>query len=1820
MADPVATILRLLLVPGLPAAGETPVNYRLVRQSLAASLEVLHRDLGPRFVALYGAPLEAALAAAPQSSATSAPWMRGVYRAHGTGYGPIYSAYTHAAETDIATGLGGAQATLLAALLVHVASDSISRTRCERLAGAINSAFVARRGGAEARLRLSRFPARAALGDLREFAADAAAGSLRETLLAVVAGLAAALPPPTSTAATVDQPASNIHSRPSPIAAPPSPRVAPAPRGLIARTETSTAASVLTGPMVAPTPEDDDQANATATPAADLVPSSTVVVVSTEQRSYLAARTQSRRLGIHLRAGAWAPVQWDALARFEMTRSLQRWVKRAELALATDDLSAAEAALVVLLAGCLGWSPERIWHCDRGAPVTEPEADHIDWRDGVVKMQIPRGRSAHYSPAKYGHADLVRPVENRVTLALPLEVATLVSRLGHAGRWPIITPLPTIIEHVRKIQRVDRRHEMRETLARLRNGHLVRLLTNRGDHAVAQILAGDLLGADDVALCYVAVPTDWLQNRYDEVIRDHGLTPSAAPNASRTTWVGGSQLQISADLARNITRQLRAGHAQASGHDRTARPIPRLLREHDRYVASLACLLTAGLLIRPNDSISSLRTTNFCVRARCAIIADKRTDEGHLGRLLPIPSVLAESLRAYIRHLRSLSAQPRMPRAVVSAAQAAIAGNGPLLFVASDDVAPISVSHLQRRWPTEHKLPLNVWRHRYASELRLQGCPPQYVEAMLGHVVYGIQPFGLESLTCPREYLRRTGEAMDSVLATDGWGAMYGMADVDDDDWPFQPLSEQTLRLRPDHEAAIARIRADRARAIDAAAASSSEQAQRQVDEVISTYVPSFQDAANGKIGRALAYAIRRAILDRAESVAHATVMLRALRAAYDDARQRGWSIAGHPYALLCDVEATPHANTYPGVYETFGALRDWWMSTLEDGSPASSDPLTRAIVALILWHGVTQQHRLQAILRSLRDAKPCSGLPDALLVPCRHDDCDEDEAEVLRGAVALAVAPLVGSPQPENAIAASALDRLIRAAVPRQFVTSGVAGQSLLVLLEAAAIVHTMESPPPVRDFRCGKISAVGLPARRVERLLSSAAVVPVATSSRASERERGRRDLPRSHLSIVRAAYSGLRDVLRVRRGRAKDLPHQGITLSPTTPSHELRAAMLADLELHAGKWASGGDSVPALLCAYARHLLEHGTEHSERVEPSTVYGYVVGAGGALTRIRPDTCPAAWDADDVYDAYCETLSAVSPKYRPSVARYLTYFHQYLVATHGAEPIDLRAHGGDVAGRPDVEVISPREHAAAVRHLATAADAEAIGSVYETEVAADVLRLGYATGARSSELVGRELREFSCHPNGLALIVRGNRFGRVKTTRAMRVIPLDGWLAPNELSSLGERVIRRSGGKQSHLLPLFPDRSSPTLPVPLDTIQSLVGQALRAATGESNARQYSLRHTAASVDFVLLFADPSLARSLTATQPPSLQNPGPPSALNFRSLLGGSTELTLIHAAAYRARRGHASLATSITHYVHSMPLLLTPGTAMANGYLSASAAATMLGRKTPSVRRAVERALGTAARGSAFAAVLLGGSLDRQCRDTDRVAAPVDDPPITAITIESVVQVVTDYYARGDATSAAGLLRGTKSAQRLAAEALEQLRIQPPREPSAGTADPLAPAALGPILSHPIATRHVDVAILRALTTRMQGAAVNGPMSIWWEWVAARYDPASRLMRWQSPTEMATTVAAMMHALPPSLVADMAIVHAPGVDMEAIRAVLAKAHLTPLPMRPDRSALSPGHLRAALRHTAAPRHRYGTWIVAAATWRLWSRFDQSSQLAGKK
>lgn len=1439
---------------------------------------------------------------------------------------------------------------------------------------------------------------------------------------------------------------------------------------------------------------------------------------------------------LDVRHGLWCRNQWDALSQAEMRFSVEMWFARAEQAFAQEDSAQIESSLLVLLTGCTGWGHEQLWHTPFIQDIHSLPDGHqraIFLGDGEVSFLVP-GKGARYDPRKRGHVQYVLPVLDRVTLKLPLKLVHLINRYsGLRPSQPAIwlqNDLSHLLDCIRTHQEKARLEEPRETLVRIRNAHLLELLNAGQDLPLAQLASGELLGTNDVGLAYASFPTKKVQELHSQVCSNHGY--GQTETSAQNDLVGGSHLQVSTETVRSVSAHNRAGLGQPFGYLKASKS--EKLQLQNSLAPAVAWQLCVGTSLRPSDYVGTLTIRNFSMQAKCAVFAEKVLDEGHIGRLVPICPTLMKTLEGYGHHLSALSIDEKIPDYLKKAATLALSGDGPLFFsVGHGKTQHITCNDLSRRLPRTWKLPLNTFRHRLASELRKKGCPGVYVEALLGHIEVGTQPFGSESFMDPLMYLETTSNAIEQLLIEDGWKSLHGLPASDNPAWEPRPFGPWVQRILPDHLSRIESMRNEHQDALNTYRTSELAGIKERVADALKSRVPTFFTSKNGTIDQGDIRDLRKELTRENSCLAEIEIVITVLRENLIQARDdRGWKIAKLPYFHRGPVEASPFGTEFPAALDSFLNLRNFFTDVLNEKrkAPRAFTQRSRLILALILWHGVSDWNRLSNILKNLHRGRSIEGLPDAIVIPFTvSEDPICESAEILRGAVALAAANFVSDGRPIVATKHQ-IGSEIAGSLPSWL--SEETGEPLLnVLLEAGKITQYFEHAPPLRDVWTGKASSVGLPLARIERLFSDRAIQlkePEKSPIKNDPSNTVEGDSTSKHGAATKKQYAELRNVLRVPRARPKILTYSKKVLSLGIPDASLRTELTKEVDTYLEKFGTG-DGICTLLAQYAKRLLNPNEQTNNVVRPRTVYDYVVHAGGSLSKFFPNVDLLSLEAEQLFDTYRLAVECSKPRYRPFVATYLSYFHTYLYREHSMPGVDLRSIGGSIAGIPDVGFIAPMEFQTVNRLLKSEPDESVMTSLYEHRKASQIFAIGYASGARSGEISRRERRDLVCMTDRVALLIRKNKLGSVKTRRSTRAISLDGWIEQESLKEIFDDSSHLFKGQKPRS-PLFFDSDENEQPIDADVISGLIGSSLKLVTGDGKARQYWTRHNAASLGLLFLFADAALLSSINRDSETPIPFPIDLTAAEFSRLLGNHTELSQIHAAAFRGRLGHASMMTSITNYIHTFGLIEPFGSRNAFSYLTSQGIASIADKSHEWVRQTLHRAnVSISDRASSRNTLVSALSTLKIDSVVDEDSSQPNLATTFALSTGAIRRCVECYLRTGNAAEAVLRLRASQSIQKNVLSMLLELDIVPLLEKTDPAKDIAKTKSIFTSTSNPqkkdirVGERSIDSVSVNSLlkNIRKENKKQNSELDTAWNLILSGADPKNHLIRCKSKEE---------------------------------------------------------------------------------------------------
>ncbi|MEY2116971.1 tyrosine-type recombinase/integrase [Rhodanobacter sp. FW106-PBR-R2A-1-13] len=1211
------------------------------------------------------------------------------------------------------------------------------------------------------------------------------------------------------------------------------------------------------------------------------------------------------------------PAQRDALLAAEAQLVVAELLSDAKAAEASGDHARLATNLMLLLVALRALSTQevrRVRYASLNDALTMRDGTVVT-PDGYVVCTVPMPPERH-RPAP--DAEGLHEVGQRLALRLPEAVQGLLQAWAAAARLDAGSgdallfgpgagiPAKSISRRDDVIR--DRTGVQRFNAGRLGNTLPLVLMAATHDLSVVQMATGDAQGLSLVGCAYYSPRVSQLQAAFDEGIEAMGFTcgpPEAIGNATRV----GSALCLRDAVVRDRVAQLGQGLNYLTR--RKGAPTPsQLIDGHHRMALYTGRLLEACLATRYHRTVGDMTLADVALDPGWIILADKRTDAAHAARPVVVSSLAVAQIRAFASHLEALSRHPEIPPAVRQAMREALGGTRPLIFFVDGDRTMAWDTEALRRFDPGWSWPSNTMRHRAATCLREQGCPGDFVAAQLGHVELG-HVLGLDSPTPPDRFHEAVSRATDAYATADGWTVQRGYGS-----------GAWTERVPLPAYREMERIRA----ALD----------QRE-KQYLGGRRPSGEPEE-----KELADALRRTIADRLEARAadvvavdgvrhldHAfTVALRkdvALDHRDDPARVewalgqlRDLMLAGErQQRWLCDdrrkvvrilVEPSPVEVGMIDAYRAYRAVRAWYAQALPAGIGSGGEATLWCWLALglVLDEGLTDRHDVQAILHGLGNARLANKRRGALVVPLSEADMGIAQATILHGRCALLAARVhhQGGDLPDDVRLWRALDDWLHQVLPQHLKPHGVT--LLTWLVELTRLASRLALPGLFRAVRQRALATTSLPVDRMARLLDerpppAPTVLPVFELGAPDAEEAPTPEAPtRQWMAEVEQE---LRTVLRKMTLQEYHLKYG---VAPEKSSvREDKARRLREL-LEDDRLI---DETAQLVVGYALKLLEQGTPHKSRLADSTIYMYVCDVAAAFTGLG-EALPRAGlmdlPAKDLERLYRGVVDAAK---NPRLSDQLRYFQIWLEEVRTMPHVSGSAvfRGPKRSKRVEVDLVTEREYHAALVLLARALDIhrEDRWLAWQLRAARVATILMFRGDLRLGEVMGRKYSDLTIVGKQAIIDIHDTVFGPLKTRNAYRVVVLETlpdaercvletWL---DDAWLPDKRKHRDRGS-----PLLPDRPFVGLPVSRQHIETIIGTVLGAVTGNPLARPHWLRHSAASYRLLWTLGTPLLGEV----------------ACDRSGSLPRRADVVRM-----KARIGHGSISTTMSTYVHTVPVL---------------------------------------------------------------------------------------------------------------------------------------------------------------------------------------------------------------------------------------------------------------------------------------------------------
>lgn len=292
---------------------------------------------------------------------------------------------------------------------------------------------------------------------------------------------------------------------------------------------------------------------------------------------------------------------------------------------------------------------------------------------------------------------------------------------------------------------------------------------------------------------------------------------------------------------------------------------------------------------------------------------------------------------------------------------------------------------------------------------------------------------------------------------------------------------------------------------------------------------------------------------------------------------------------------------------------------------------------------------------------------------------------------------------------------------------------------------------------------------------------------------------------------------------------------------------------------------DSFPLAISVFIEWLIQLLNEN-KTVSTAKRYFYEIGALWFTATVNIDI--EQLDAEDFESLYQSILDMKLSEYsRNYTSSRLNQFHLYLSRYHEMPPTQNCVESSSS--------IRPFVRAAFIPENAFIALLNSIPNLNETDRMTQALQclyiLAYRTGLRRGELLKLRLKDIEASVERW-LFIRNNRYGKNKTSSALRKIPLSILLKPNEIKQFEDYLAYKKSIDDSTNSLLFSLDSGSTHPFDGNTISNIAKSLLSEIMGMPIVFHH-FRHTALSTLQLLLSHNREVASNFVSYSSNQIDN-----------------------------------------------------------------------------------------------------------------------------------------------------------------------------------------------------------------------------------------------------------------------------------------------------------------------------------------------------------
>lgn len=321
---------------------------------------------------------------------------------------------------------------------------------------------------------------------------------------------------------------------------------------------------------------------------------------------------------------------------------------------------------------------------------------------------------------------------------------------------------------IKSVLRDIRRHSVsRCTIERLSMATPLAAYHVSRDPRMASLVCGSLLGSAAGPLAYFSTNEAEVQACFDAVCRIFGFDVSEQ-NVSGSPQVG-SEYGLRRDLILQIVSSANQDTIGRVGRKSPAQYLSRA-SEVIRHTVKMFLAATGS---RGTHRLGDLTVAGINLRMKLAAIGDKAELPMQYFRIVALGNTTTEQLLLLLSEYQRLVNVLPITKEYASLRRAiydALSGDGPIFLRLDPNAQSQRINAAWVRGCLPDDLPVNIFRHRLASQWVDSGGRVDDLYSQLGHVHLGdvaqADPYSFAEM---RGFVERAGKVIDSILLEDGW-------------------------------------------------------------------------------------------------------------------------------------------------------------------------------------------------------------------------------------------------------------------------------------------------------------------------------------------------------------------------------------------------------------------------------------------------------------------------------------------------------------------------------------------------------------------------------------------------------------------------------------------------------------------------------------------------------------------------------------------------------------------------------------------------------------------------------------------------------------------------------------------------------------------------------------------------------------------------------------------------------------------------------------------------------------------------------------------